>query len=427
MTSKHERVRQLMKDAYQMFEKARLALNAEGTLSPERMQEIDSWQRNAEEIEARAVKLEALMEKDVANLAQENARAAEEQEKLVAKAQDKVQFKDSSEYMVALYKMRTMGKYDARFDALEVKALSGESGTTGGYLLPQEMQKDILTARGEAAFMRSRAKIVPMGSRVVPYPALNYSGGAAGVSAFFGGINVYYIEEGAEITESEFSLKNIELHARYLAGLALIPNTLISDSPISLMSYLRGQNSFGGALAFKEDYDSLRGTGGGKLLGILNAPGKLLVNRTSSTDFKFTDAISMKSRMLMSGSPVWVINQSAMPKVYSFVDAGNNNLFLPAVRGLGDKPTDMLLGYPILWTEKLPALGTQGDVCLIDFSYYLLGDRNQVSMDIDTSVKFTSNRTAFRVLEGIDGQPWLANTITLADGTTTVSPYVVLN
>jgi HK97 family phage major capsid protein len=422
----NDRVRALYKEAHEFLLKAKELLESKDALTDAQRDQIDRWRSQAAEIETRAGDLQKVLERDAELLALENEESAKES-KAVAARTDNAGFKSPSDYMVALYNFRTRGKYDSRFEQLEVKALSGETGVSGGFLLPTEMQRDILLARGELSFLRSRAKIVQMGSRVVPYPALDYSQGASGVSAFFGGVKVYYIEEGEEITESEFKLKNVELHARYLAGLTLIPNTLISDSPISLISFLQGNNSFGGALAFKEDYDALNGDGAGKPLGILNSPAKLTVTRNTSNDFKFVDAVTMKSKMLMSGAPVWIMNQSVMPKLYTFVDAGNNNLFLPAVRGLDGKPMDMLLGNPIIWTEKLPALGTAGDVMFVDLGFYLLGDRNTVSMDIDTSVKFTSNKTAFRVLEGIDGQPWLANKIKLADGTTEVSPYVVLN
>lgn len=421
---KGDRIQELYREAHQLITKAQEALAATGELTEAKHQEIQQWLAQADKIEARARDLERVKEREAALLAEENAAAAEQTKKENAAAGE---FKSAAEYMQAIYEYRIDGEKDPRLKRIDKKDLSGEIGSSGGFLVPAAQQTEILTARGEASFLRKYAKFVPMGARVVSYPALDYSQGAAGVSAFFGGVQVYYTAENTNVTESQPKFKEIELHARELQGYCEIPNSLLRDSPVSLEAFLKGQFSFGGALGFKEDYDSLRGIGAGKLLGVLNSPGKLTVTRNASTDFKFVDAVTMKSKMLMAGAPVWVINQSVMPKLYGFVDAGNNNLFLPAVRGLGDKPVDMLLGYPIIWTEKLPALGTQGDVCLIDFSFYLLGDRQRIMMDIDTSYKFQSNQTAFRVTEAIAGQPWLVNTITLADGATTVSPYVVLN
>lgn len=421
---KGDRIQELYREAHQLMTKAQEALAATGELTEAKNQEIQQWLAQADKIEARARDLERVKEREAALLEEENAKAAAETKKENAQAGE---FKSAAEYMQAIYEYRVDGERDPRLKRIDKKDLSGEIGSSGGFLVPAAQQTEILTARGEASFLRKYAKLVPMGARVVPYPALDYTQGAAGVSAFFGGVQVYYTAENTNTTESQPRFKEIELHARELQGYCEIPNSLLRDSPVSLEAFLKGQFSFGGALGFKEDYDALRGTGAGKLLGVLNSPGKLTVTRNASTDFKFVDAVTMKSKMLMAGAPVWVINQSVMPKLYGFVDAGNNNLFLPAVRGLGDKPVDMLLGYPIIWTEKLPALGTQGDVCLIDFSFYLLGDRQRIMMDIDTSYKFQSSQTAFRVTEAIDGQPWLGSTITLADGATTVSPYVVLN
>ena len=37
------------------------------------------------------------------------------------------------------------------------------------------------------------------------------------------------------------------------------------------------------------------------------------------------------------------------------------------------------------------------------------------------------NQMTWRVVERVDGQPWLEKAVTLQDGTSTVSPFVVLN
>jgi len=86
-----------------------------------------------------------------------------------------------------------------------------------------------------------------------------------------------------------------------------------------------------------------------------------------------------------------------------------------------------LLGLPVDWTGKNPVLGTAGDVMLIDWSYYLLGERQGMTMEVDTSYKFAESQTAYKATMAVDGQPWLNSVITLMDGTTTVSPYVVLS
>lgn len=131
----------------------------------------------------------------------------------------------------------------------------------------------------------------------------------------------------------------------------------------------------------------------------------------------------MASRLILNGSPVWLMSQTVMTELFQMIDGASNNIWQPnAAAG----PASTLLGWPIIFTEKLPALGTTGDVCLVDYSWYLWGDRQAVTMDISREHKFRTNQTVFRTVEAIDGQPWLDSTITLADGSTVVSPFVVL-
>jgi HK97 family phage major capsid protein len=85
-----------------------------------------------------------------------------------------------------------------------------------------------------------------------------------------------------------------------------------------------------------------------------------------------------------------------------------------------------LAGFPVLVSEKLPALGTSGCVMLCDFSKYLLGTRQELQIDVSPHVNFLKNQMTWRVVWRGDGQPWLNNSITLADGTYKVSPFLYL-
>jgi HK97 family phage major capsid protein len=82
---------------------------------------------------------------------------------------------------------------------------------------------------------------------------------------------------------------------------------------------------------------------------------------------------------------------------------------------------------PVFITEKLPALGTKGDLMLIDPSLYVVGDRQQLEVAASEHVNFLKNQMTWRVVERIDGQPWMDKAITLQDGASTVSPFVALN
>ena len=86
----------------------------------------------------------------------------------------------------------------------------------------------------------------------------------------------------------------------------------------------------------------------------------------------------------------------------------------------------MLLGLPIKWTEKTPALGTQGDIILMNPKWYYIGSRQGVSIATSEHIHFLQNRTVFRCCMRLDGQEKLPAPVFAKDGTNQVSPFVVL-
>jgi HK97 family phage major capsid protein len=86
----------------------------------------------------------------------------------------------------------------------------------------------------------------------------------------------------------------------------------------------------------------------------------------------------------------------------------------------------MLAGLPLFVTEKLPALGTAGDIMLCDWSQYLIGDRQQLEVAFSEHVAFLNNQTVWRFVNRVGGMPWLKDKVTLQDATSTLSPFVGL-
>jgi HK97 family phage major capsid protein len=71
-------------------------------------------------------------------------------------------------------------------------------------------------------------------------------------------------------------------------------------------------------------------------------------------------------------------------------------------------------------------LGQQGDISLVDFTYYLIGIRDSLSIDTSDHVKFTSDQTTVRAIARNDGRPWLTSAIQPQNGGPTLSPFVTL-
>lgn len=304
------------------------------------------------------------------------------------------------------------------------KALSEDSGTSGGYTVPTQQVDRLLEVAGEGAVVEPRAFNLPLASRSAHIPALDQTQTSAGRSNFLGGVVANWTEEAGALTETEPRFKQIELVAHKLGGYTLASNELNADSAIALEALLT--RLFGLAVGWHRDYAFLREDGVGKPLGILNAPASIAVTRNAGSDFKLVDAATMLSKLpgASFGSAIWAMHQTVIPKLIQMVDAGNNNIFIANVQG---KPMWNILGLPVVFTEKVPALGTAGDVMLLDLSYYIVANRRGLEIASSEHYKFNTDQITWRFTDRVDGQPWLQNKITLADGSTQISPFVYLN
>ena len=109
--------------------------------------------------------------------------------------------------------------------------------------------------------------------------------------------------------------------------------------------------------------------------------------------------------------------------------AGTDNVggFQPAAVFQAGGPTGyQLLGRSVVITGRVSTLSSKGDVILVDPTPYAVGVRQGIAIDKSPHVYFSSDQLAIRGKFLGDGLPLWETTRTLQDGSTTVSPYVVL-
>jgi HK97 family phage major capsid protein len=310
----------------------------------------------------------------------------------------------------------------------EAKDMSGNVGEDGGYLIPVEQRTELMSVSPEDAIVRPRAQIIRMTRRQIDIPVLDQSGTTASKPHWFGGLQFYWQEEGAEKTESDPKFKAVTLTARELIGYTRAPNALVDDAAISLNDFFSGPMGFAGGVAWMEDDAFLTGTGVGQPLGVLNSPCIVSVARTAKAGHvTYTDLARMRAAFLATGgSGVWVINQGLMDEIITLNGPAGNPSYVWAPNAATGLP-GTLLGLPVFWTEKTPAPGSAGDVLLANFPFYLVGDRQATTIDSTQYDQWKYNKTSWRVVHRVDGQPWLAQPLTLKDGSTQISPFVRLS
>ena len=62
----------------------------------------------------------------------------------------------------------------------------------------------------------------------------------------------------------------------------------------------------------------------------------------------------------------------------------------------------------------------------MDWGFYLIGDRQVMSASYSPHYLFGSDQTAYKIIERLDGQPWLKSAITPQNNGPTLSPFVQL-
>jgi HK97 family phage major capsid protein len=336
-------------------------------------------------------------------------------------------FADLGEFMLTVWHQSRSPELAAKRET--ILNYQEKVGSEGGFLVPEEFRAELLRLSLGESIVRPRARVVPMGSRTLSFPAVDET---SRVSSVFGGIVVYRTEEGAELTESAASFGQVKLEATKQTALAHVTNELVRDAAGGFAMYI--QQMFPEAIAFYEDLDFLTGTGVGEPLGALAAGNGALVtvlkqtNQTAST-LVWENIIGMYARLLPTSlsRAVWIASPDTFAELATMalvVGTGGSAVWL--VDGTG-APVLTLLGRPVIMTEKAPAaLGTQGDLSLVDFGMYLVGDRQTMTVDSSEHVKFTSDKTTFRVIQRNDGRPWLNSAITPANNSASLSPFVQL-
>ena len=316
-------------------------------------------------------------------------------------------------------------------------ALAENSGQQGGYTLPPQFMSELLTIAAEDGFMEQRCKQIPMNSRNVDWPLLDLTTvQAAGTTPYYGGMYFYWQSEAATYAETEPAFRQATWTAWDLVGVLVASNQLLQDNGIGLDALLT--QLIGGAITWYKEYAFLQGLGAGASmpLGILNSPAAISQTRSVPGKFTYADSAAMMSHLQIRSwdSACWIVHQSVIPQLLQMTDPSGQHVMWMAhtgdpASGMGPAarkfPQYFLNGLPLFITEKLPQLGTTGDVLLCDLSRYVVGNRLDLQIDVSPHVKFPTNQMMWRVIARLDGRPWLNLYITDAAGWK-ISPFVIL-
>lgn len=250
-----------------------------------------------------------------------------------------------------------------RGQAPVTNALKEGTDPDGGYLVPDEFEKQLIQKLHEANILRSISNVIQTNSGEHKIPVVATEGTAS------------WMEEEAAYTEFNTQFSQVSLGAHKLGTLIKVSEELLNDSAFNLMGYL--SEEFGRRLGDAEEKAFLTGTGSGQPTGILNDTTGASLGSTakSATDINFDDLIDLfySLRAPYRKNAVFIMSDNTVKAVRKLKDKNDQYIWQPSVQA--GQP-DRILNCPVLTSQYMPSLAASAKPVLFgDFNYYWIADR----------------------------------------------------
>ncbi len=334
-------------------------------------------------------------------------------------------------------------------------------GATYGYSIKPNYLGDLFRIARESEVFASATRSVPMPNGIeTKYPALGQysaptvSNGNLINSASFGGITLSYVGETTARPESDAAMEEIEFKAVDMVGATSFSRDYIGDNFIAMDSIVTGM--FGDAMAWMEDWMTINGPGNGVPQGYFNSLALIIggavsgnAGRANANKIASEDLGWMLSHIAPCPNPRWIAHRSTIPQLFILNNAAGTPVFQPNSSIVQSDPLSimsksnngaqvystagMLLGIPIFFTEKVPQLGTTGDITLVCPSQYGLAEREGFEVGMSEHFYFSTDKVAYRFKKRHDGRSLWRKPYTDASGGPTspttgwqLSPFISL-
>lgn len=290
------------------------------------------------------------------------------------------------------------------------RALSEGVNAAGGYLVPEEMQNEIIILRNSYGLARRDLKVVPMGRDTISTPKL------------VSGLTMYFTGEGVAATQSQPVWTNVRLTAKKASVLSLYSSELDEDAVSNIGDILTSEIAY--AYAAGEDgclfsgdgtstYGGMTGlrtifnAGVGSLAGAVDAAS----GHDTMAEIDATDLASVQGKLPQyvyeRGNPKWYCSQTMWGNVFERLIGASGGVTKDQASGRTVREYN---GYPVEITPAMlaPAAPTTdaSDVAMILFGDLnmsaSMGDRRGMTISRSTEYKFAEDQIAIKGTERFD-------------------------
>lgn len=348
----------------------------------------------------------------------------------VGKGEEKP-FASLGEQLQAVYNFRKNHVEDKRLQRVNNTVLGANegSGADGGFAIQTDFAGMIL----ESAVQQS-----PLLNRLDRYTCSSAANSMRWISAdetdvsksVFGGIQMYWAAEASTVAASKPQFREMKMDLEKMMGFFYCTDEMLSDA--AFMSSFAGSSfALAGDRLLTEGVIS--GDGVGKPLGLLRSKALIEVAKEASQEagtFVGANAIKMQARAMPRGRErlVWLMHPDLEEQLpYLSIQSGEAAKFLwNPEGGLGNFDTQRVLNKPVLFEDSCSALGTKGDLLLVDPYMYILLTKGTVKQDWSIHVEFLTDQNCFRVVFRCNGAPKVDKPMTIKNSSKARSPFVAL-
>lgn len=331
-------------------------------------------------------------------------------------------FKSFGEFLLGV-KNAAMYPSEADKRLLPLKATGANENipSQGGFLVQQDFSSQIYEAMTPVGSLLSQFNAIPVSGGGLTIPAVDETSRADG--SRLGGVQGYWLAEGATITASKPKFRQIDLKLKKVAALVYATDELLEDAG-ALQSWI--MSSVPNELRFKVEDAIMNGSGAGRPQGIHSSPALVSVGRYAASAVGSVDIGNLWARRYTGVNDyIWTVNSAVYPQLMQ-MSISNQPVYTPA-DSLAEAPYGKLLGRPVIETEYNSALGTAGDITLISPSQYALITKGGIKSEASIHVAFTTAEQAFRFIARYDGEPYWKSALTPFKGSNDISPFVTLS
>lgn len=289
--------------------------------------------------------------------------------------------------------------------ALIHNVMSEGVDANGGYLVPTEFERQIVTALDDNNVIRSVANVIKTAAeRKIPVAASH--------------VAAQWTAENGAYTESNPTFAQKAIDAYKETALAKVSIELLQDSMFSVEAYLA--NEFGRAFGILEEEAFCVGTGTGQPTGIFNAyddnapvGGEINVITGTSGAVKGDDLISLiyALKAPYRKNAKFLMKDSSVAEIRKLKDGNGVYMWQPSLQA--GQP-DKLLGYDLLTSAYAPEIAANAlPVAFGDFHSYWISDRSGITIQRLNELYSANGQVGFIATKRCDGKTILHEGIQL--------------